>query len=215
MKDSKIFIIIILIIFLLGFAVYWQFRTFQKSLSQVGEIQFPKFEMPNIEELLSSKNKEKKEFVSPDNKIKLKYSSTWIELDPETLEQMNKEAVKEEGEILFFAQKFKLEKAALAFLTVQEISKKEKSIEGFIETMKKETEEKGSKMEVIDLETKEGMASLEAKYQKEKSPPFHSKAKIFFTKDKIYLISIFSLEKDWQEFEKETDEILNSIQFTP
>ncbi|MFQ6049466.1 MAG: hypothetical protein ACE5J0_00255 [Candidatus Paceibacterales bacterium] len=210
MKDYKFFILTILAIILLSFATHWQFKNFHKSLSG---IEFPKFEMPKLElpPLQESEGAGYKEFVSPDGKLKLKYSSDWMEM--KGLEKLNQETIKERAKILLFAQKFRLEKAAFASLVIQELSlEKEKKLEKVIEEMKKETEEKGIEMEVLKLETKDKEANLEAKYKKERGSVLHSKEKIILSENKAYLITFVALDRDWSEFEKEIGEILSSAQ---
>jgi len=209
MKLDKFLILIILLILLLSFATYWQFKSFQKTLS---EVKFPEFEMPKLEMPLFQKNGGQKEFISQDGKLKLKYPSDWVELAKESLGSFNQEAV-EGGKVLFFAQKFKIEKAAFALLVVQESEKRE-SVEEIIEEIKEGVAEGGGEMKIINLDIKENEGFFEANY-KRKGSIFRSKEKIIFAENKFYLISIFSLEKDWPEFENETSEILNSAQLIP
>lgn len=205
MKIDKFLILITLFILGLSFATYWQFKNFQNSLS---EVKFPKFEMPKFEIPFFPKDEGYKEFISPDGKLKLKYSSGWMEMTKENLESFNQEKTKEN--VLFFVQKLKIEKAALAFLIVQE-SERGTNIEEIIEEMKKETMEMEGEMEILSLEKENKGGYLEAKY-KRKGSIFHSKEKIILGENKFYVISIIALEKDWPEFKDEADEILNSIE---
>jgi hypothetical protein len=198
MKVDKFLVSIIAFILLLSFLAYWHFKNFQRSLSQ---IKLPKFELPKPK-IIESKGK--KEFKSPDGKLKLTYLDDWIEMPKESLESLSQGL--KEGKVLFLAQKFKLEKAAFAFLIVQEY-KDGKNQEEIINELKKEAKEKGGEMEILNL--KEDY--FEAKY-KRKNVVFLSKEKVIFGEGKIYLVSIFSSEKDWPEFEEEAKEILNSVQ---
>jgi hypothetical protein len=201
MKIDKFLLLIIAFILLLSFTTYWQFKNFQRSLSK---IKIPKFEIPRPE-IFESKNK--KEFISPDGKLKLTYPDDWTEMPKESLESFTRGLKK--AKILFLAQKFKLEKAAFALLIVQEYGNG-KNQEEIIAELKKEAKEKGGEMEVLN--SKENY--FEARY-KRKNSTFLSKEKIIFSENKFYLVSIFSLEKDWPEFEKEANEILASIQYSP
>jgi hypothetical protein len=208
MKIDKFLILIILAIFSLSFAVYWQVRNFQKSLS---EIEFPKFEMPKMETFLPEGQEGYKEFVSPDEKLKLKYSASWIEMTKESLAQLSQEALENEAKTLFFANKFILNKAAFASLIIQELSLgKEESLEEIIDKIKKEEGK-----EILKSEIKEKEAYLEVGYKGKTGSVFYSKEKIFLSGNKAYLISVLALEKDWPGFEKETEEIFNSIQIIP
>jgi len=209
MKIDKLLISIIIFILLLSFVTYWQFKNFQKTLS---EVKLPSLEMSKFEMPLFQENKEYKEFVSPDGKLKLKYSSDWMEMPKESLKNFDQEAIKE-GQTLFLASKFKIEKTAFALLIIQELEKR-KNPEEIIEEIQSEAKEKGGEVEIISLDIKENRGYFEAKY-KRKGGTFRSKEKIILGENKFYLISIFSLEKDWPEFQDEANEILDSVQLTP
>ena len=205
-KIDKFLFSIIIFILLLGLVTFWQFNNSRRALS---EVKLPSFEMPKVEIPLFPEGEKKKEFISPDGKLKLEHHSDWMETPKESLENLNEEPIKEGG-VLFLAQKFKLEKTAFAILIVQELEKKE-NIEELIEGFKNATKEKGGEIEIISLNIKENDGYFEAKYKREDSI-FRSKEKIIFRGDKFYLISIFALEKDWSEFESEANEILGSAQ---
>jgi hypothetical protein len=210
MKVDKFLISIITFILLLGFATYWQFRNFQKSLSK---IVIPKFEIPKFEIKLPTEKRETKEFISPDGKLKLKFSTDWIELSASILEALNKEAVKEGAKILLYAQKMNLEKKAFASLVVQEVEiKEDANLEELIEKLKKENKEKGVEMEIIASEIKGREGIIEAEYKRKEGIIFHSKTKVILEKNKCWLITIFSLKQDWINFKEEANEILNSVE---
>lgn len=210
MKDKQYFILTVISILVLSFVTHWQFKNFQESSS---EIKLPEFEMSKIELPSFQEDSDYKEFISPDEKLKLKYHSLWIEFPKETLENLNKEIVKTGSEILFFAQKFDLEKTTFTSLIIQELNSENGSgTEEIIEKIKKEAEEKNIGMEILKLEIKEKEANLETKYQQEDGDIFHSKEKIILTENKIYLISFIAPDKDWLNFEQEAEEIINSVQ---
>jgi len=211
MKELKIFILIILCIFFLAIGSWWRFKEFKESLPKV---KLPEFNLPEIK-LLPEKKGEifDKEFVSPDGKLKFEYSSDWLELEKESLEKFNRELIKEEAKILFFANKLNLERAAFASLFVQEWElKKAENLEEILGEMKGEMKEKGIEKEIIKLKIENKEAILEAKYKREGAASFYSKEKIIFEENKFYVITIITLEKDWAEFENEANEILNSAQ---
>jgi len=210
MKDKEYFILTIIFILVLSFVAHWQFKSFQETLSGT---QFPKFEIPEFEPPSPSTNTSSKEFISPDSKLKIQYPSGWVELPKESLENINKEIVKTGSEILFFAQKFNLEKATFASLVIQELNSENASgTEEMIEKIKKEAEEKNTEMEIIKLEIEEKEAYLETKYQQEGGDIFHSKERIILAENKFYLIDFVTPEKGWLQFEKEAEEIFNSVQ---
>jgi len=208
MSTKKSLLIIFVLIVGLGLITHWQFLSFKKSLTEIGppeiKIPEPKLELP------SQESKEHKEFISPDGKLKLEYPDNWMEMGQGFLEKFNQEAVQlNEAKILLFVFQFKLEKAALSFLTVQELNLKK--VDEIIEGMKKDTEEKGGEMEIVKIETENENAYFEAKYKRENSDS-HSKERIIITGESSYLVSVFSPEKDWQATIDEADSILNSIQ---
>lgn len=114
-----------------------------------------------------------------------------------------------EAKVLFLAKKLNLEKMSFAFLIVQEFEN-EKSLEKIIEEMKTDVEERRGEMKILKLDEEKGI--FEARYEKEGQPSFHSLKKMLKGENKIYLIVILTLEKDWPEFENEANEILNSSQ---
>lgn len=203
MKVDKFLVLIIFSILFLSFFTSWQFKKLGESL--------PKTETPEVEipkpESFSPEQTELKEFVSPDGKLKFKYSSDWAEMPKEGWQK----TTTVEAKILFFATKFKIETAVLASLVVQELSW-EGDVKEIIEEIEKSVKEKGGEMEILNLEIKDKEARLKARYKKEGETNFISKEKIILGEEKVYLISIFSLERFWPEFEEEAEEILNSTQ---
>jgi hypothetical protein len=199
--DKFLFSIIISIIFL-SFFTYWHLKRVTQNLPK---IEIPKIEIPKPETFLQPKA-EPKEFISPDGKLKFRYSSDWVEIPGEEWQ----ETISSEAKILFFSTKFKIEKGAFASLVVQEVNW-EKELKEFIEEMKRRAKERGGEIEILNLEIKEREANLKARYKKERAN-FISREKIIFGEKKIYLISVFSFERFWPEFENEAEEILNSAQ---
>jgi len=189
-------------ILLLGFFTSWRFKNLGESLQK---IKIPEVEIPNSESFLPEE-KEMKEFVDPDGELKLKYSSDWMEMPTESWQ----EVISAGAKTLFFAAKFKMERAAFASLVVQELGWKN-DIKEIVEEIEKETKEKGGEMKILNLEIKNKEAYLKARYKKEEGN-YISKEKIILGKERVYLISIFSLERFWSEFEMEAEEILNSIE---
>lgn len=210
MKTDKILILIIVSIFFLSFATYWQFKNFQKALEKV---EIPKFEMPKIEFFPVKSNKVQREFISPDGKLKLRYSSDWIEMPKEALEKFNQAIIKEEAEVLLLAQKIEIEKGASASLVVQEFFPKE-GLEEVIEEIKKDFKARGAEIEILKSEIKNGEAFLEGKSVQKEIPAFYFRERVILYQNKGYLIVFLTLEKDWPEFANEANEILNSVLLT-
>jgi hypothetical protein len=205
MKIDKFLILILLSISLLNFFTYWQFKRISKALPK---IETPKIEIPKPETLFQTKT-EIKEFVTPDGKLKFKYSSDWIEMPNETWQ----EKFTAEAKVLFFANKFKLEKTAFGSLIVQELGlEKEKSIKEIIKEMEKEVKEKGGEMKILESEIKENQGYLKAKIKKTEGQSFIFGEKIILGEKKAYFVTILSLENFWPAFESDAKEILNSAQ---
>lgn len=211
MSNKKFILILIILILGCGLASYWRFKKFSQSLT---EVNLPKIEMPEMKvgEMLFPTKEGYKEFASPDGKLKLKYSAYWIESDQTLLEQFNQEGVVlREAKISFFAYQFNFENQALAFLVVEEISP-EKSLDEIIKDVEKDVTEKEGELEIINSERENETALIEMKFKRKMEPNFYAKEKIFFGKEKTYLVAFTTFEKDWPKFEEEAGEILNSIE---
>jgi len=128
-----------------------------------------------------------------------------------------KEKIEKYGlETLFLAQKLRKEKIAQLIISELNLDKK-KSFENIIEEMKEANHQQGWEMEIIKPEIKDNENVFEAKYRKQDRYDTHSKEKILLLepeneKRKVYLIAVITLDRDWQEFTEEADEIINSAQ---
>jgi hypothetical protein len=203
--SKRDFILVILVILFLSGVTYWNFKTWRKSL---GKVELPKFEMPKFEPF--PKKEGYKEWTSPDGKIKMKYSADWMEMDMRTLESYIQREIEEKP--LFLAQKLVMEKSTFVILTVDKLKGMEGlNVEKILEKMKEDTQKREGEMEILKIESKDKEAIFEAKYNKKNGPVFHSKEKMIIDKE-VYLISFFAFEKDFPVFEKEAEEIINSIQ---
>jgi len=212
MKDWKIFIIIIIAIFGLSFAIYWQFKSFQESLTRV---ELPEFKVPEVSfELWPGEEEGYKEWISPDGKLKIKYPSYWIEMEEESLKSYLSPS--EKGEVLLFAYRFQLKGFTFttpSFLVVQNLNF-EKNLEKVIEEMEKEAQEREGEMKIINLKIEENQAEFEAEYKSKIGEIFYSKEKLILVEENLYSISIFSAKKDWTRIEEEANEIFDSIEFS-
>jgi hypothetical protein len=206
--------VIIFAIFLLGFVAQHQFRTSLKSFSEIKEknwLDLKNFRMPPLEEFLSPKDLKLNEFISQDGKLKFKYLSDWVKIDERIKGALTQNLSLPQGDILFFAQKIKLKEGAIGFLLVEELnSEGEKNIEATIEKIKEGVESNKGKLEIINL-AEEGI--FEGRVTREKGgAEFHFKMRIVPSLEKVYLIDIFSLEKNWNDFSKEAEEIFSSVE---
>lgn len=200
------FILVIVVILFLSGMTFWNFKTWRKSLK---EVELPKFEMPKFEPL--PKKEGHKDWISSDGKLKITYPADWIEMDKRVIEQFPQEKIKE-SKVLFVAQKFELENVKQAFLTVEELNIKEADFNRIIEIMQAETEKEGGNMEILSQKIGEKEAVFEANYKREGGLSLHSNEKLILAKEKFFLVSFFTFENYWSEFQKESEEILNSVQ---
>jgi hypothetical protein len=210
MEDKKALLISLLAIIILSFITTRYFKNLSNPLSKV---EFPEFEIPDFSPFASQESGELIEFISPDKKLKLKYPSHWTKMTLDALTKFDQVVVGQKAKNLLFVQAFKLEKRALAFLTVQELTLgEENSLEKIIEIIEEGMERQEGEVEITNLEIEDGEACFEGKYRGGQSPPMYSKEKIILGDNKAYLISLFNFENDWSEFEKEVSEILSSVE---
>lgn len=197
-------------ILFLSFLNYWRFKNFNQTLSKNIP---PKIEVPEmkIEELPlfgGNETKEEKEWVSPDGKLKLKYPANWLEENEIFSKIFQEEATLKNSKILLFVQNFDLKSQTWSILTVGEISP-EKKLEDILEEIKK------MELEILSVESENGTATIEAKTKEKKGVSFRTKEKIFFGKEKTYLVSFVSFEKDWEKMKEVRERIFESIEFVP
>jgi len=174
--------------------------------------------LENINKILESfREKEgvtKKEFITPDKKLKIEYTSEWIEISPEKAKVFFSEEIlkKYNAKILFFAEKFSLGK--IAILCIQEIlMKQDVGIDEIIEEMRKNNQEQGRTMEILEMEKKDNEAIFEGRYKNKYET--HTKERVFLLEPenshrKIFLIVYMTLEKDWKGLQNEAAKIINS-----
>jgi len=216
--NKKDFILILVVIFILSGATYWHFKNWRRTLKEVEmpKLEIPKFELPELKtpEFGYPSSFEEggyKEWGSPDGSFKMRYPSDWLEMEKGIFENIPQEGILK-GETLFFAQKLTLETPGQAFLTVQKlILETEVNFEGILEEMKKAVKEKGGEMEISELKINEKTAAFEANYKGGSGLPLHSKEKIVSVREKILLVSFLTFESNWSGFQKEAEEIIDSV----
>lgn len=223
-KVFFVFLIAGVIFSIIGVSNYFVEKKFKKIegvLPKIPEFQLPQ-ELPKIENFKDLKDiksfkeegAEKKEFISEDKKLRLEYTSEWLEIEPERAKNFFSEELLQNynGKIHFFAEKFSF--GGIAILFVQEFSmQRETEIDDAIEEMKKNNEGQGRTMEILKIEKKDNEAVFEAKYKGKYET--HTKEKIFLlepedSQRKIFLIVFMTLEKDWKGLEKDGERIINS-----
>jgi len=211
MRKKRYFIVALTMIVVCGLASYLNFKKFNKnSFPSLSFENLLKTEAPQTsEDSLFPEKEGEKEWLSPDGKLKLRYSQSWIEYDKILLEELKQNATSSlESEILLYAIRIKEEGKAFCFLTVEKINSK-KNLEEIIGMLKKNSKEE---FEIVDSQNEENSANLEFNTRIEEKTDFHSKMKMFFTEDKTYLITVSAPENDFEKFAEESS-ILSSAEF--
>jgi hypothetical protein len=219
-------------ILILSFILIGLIFLLPRGFKYLGEQQLKKLGVPlenlppvKLEEIKPEMFKEEtgnyKEFISPDGKLKMKYSSSWIEAKSEVLEKITPEEYKREYELetLFSAQKFKVDGGFAQLVISKGVFGAETSFEEIIEDMKEGNQKKGWSMEILKSEKKGNEITFEAIYKKAERYDVRSKEKIIFLEPKegkkeTYFIAFLTLERYWQNFKDEADFIISSTQLT-
>lgn len=222
---SKRFLVVFLLIGVVTILIAlntWNMRRMNDVFSQIGLPKFEEIKSDQWNDLVAKLKGEKptniseKEYISPDGKLKVKYTSDWIELsDEKILEKIvpQRETEKQNLKLLFLAQKIMT--TGYARLIIMELNfSEEKNIETIIEEMIESNNQQGWKMEVLKSDLKEGEETFEARYTKTGGDSSHSQEKVLLLSNekKAYLIAFIVLEKDWPDFSKEADAIISSAQ---
>ena len=213
LSDRTYIIILIIAILSLSLITYWRFQRVREGLPQ---IQFPAFEMPEMKldltDSLFSEKEGAKTWISPDNKLQLNYSISWVEMDENILMHGAETGILlEEARTLLFLYRFKMAEQAYAFLMVSR-TPAEKSLEEIIKEAEQNLKMGGGKTEIKILKTENKFTDLEIISKQPASPISYSRVKIIFTGKENYLILFNSLQKDWLYFEEEAKEVFNSVE---
>lgn len=187
-----------------------------KILLNPEEISKPENLQKVLEQFLKLREVTKKEFISPDGKLKVEYTSEWIEIKPEDFEKfVSRDELKEKYHLktLFSGEKFGF--GNISILIVQEILvPKGKFLREILAEMEESNRKAGIKMEILNL--KEGQMEIifEGKYENKYST--HSLEKMILLEgkenNKIFLIAYLSLERDWGKLKEEGGKIISSAQ---
>lgn len=178
------------------------------------EIELPKIEMPErkIEDFLPLEKEGEKEWLSPDQKLKLTYSLNWTNLREAFFERSEEKIMVEEFEFLLLAQRLNLQNNLSALLTVYKVAGQE-SLEEFIENLKEFIKSQSEQTE-INIVEEENFVWVEFT-SKEKEQTFYSKGKVIIREETAYLVLISAQEESWSFFKQEIQEIFDSVQILP
>ena len=211
-KSSRILLIGTLVLILgLIFASWWNYKEFKKLASKRNII---KFDIPNLGlKTETQKPKPSQDFLVPDGDLKVTYPGSWqkIESSNLSLEGLSSEKVK----TLFYGMKADATKMKAAWLIIQKLNfGEEKDVEKIIEEIKNDAKKRDTKVEIQNLKIKGNSAEFEMQ-QTQSGYSIKGEEKIIFTQKNTYSVMIFSLTSQWDSFQKEAGEILNSVQITP
>ena len=154
-----------------------------------------------------------KEFISPDGKLKLKYPSDWTEVNTTTFEGTLSEEAKKVFNPLFLAQKMKIENFIFSTLAVEELfSEGEKTPEEIVADIENYHQQK-EKITILKLEKEEKKIIFEGSQGEMFGFNIFLKGAFLPTKEnKTYLVIFTVFGKDWAEFQKDIEKVLESIE---
>lgn len=213
-RGTFLLIIIILVILSLIGMTYWRVKEWRNSLEEVYSSEDTFFgKLKKVDTNLFSKEEgvSQKEFVSPDGKLKLEYSSAWKRTFQEgKIKSFNQSISKERWSLLSLFYKIGAENPSFfSYLVIQETERKDKTLEEIIAQIKK-----GEDIQVIETNMKEKEAILETKYTGKEKYSLRAKEKILSGEKKIYIITLITFEREWENFKKEANTILQSAHLT-
>jgi|GEM_PF-2148720 len=234
MKISDRTYIIILIIMILGLSLvtYWRF---QRARDFEVSVDWPEFEIPSYDwdELLNQQpdldsffsqkkdndletffrvETEEKDWLSPDNKLKLTYPAGWMTMDKIVSEYVDDPGViLEDAKILLFALRFDMTEQLSALLTVSSVDK-EKDLQKIKEGISQKVQEDGGETEITILSFEDKIAWLEVLSRYPDKPASYSKGTIIFSEEETYLVFFTASQRDWMQLKEEAESIFDSIE---
>jgi hypothetical protein len=216
LKDMKLkkslLIIIIFCIAFLSFFTFWNARRWQKEfkeLSSRGGFFSEIFKGQDLNLMFEEEGETVvEEFITDDGKFKINYPSSFQKAHKSEVESLTNSFLQGRATFVFFARKVDMRNASICFLFAQEIEKAGEDLSAIVEQLK--LDEEGT--EIIKLEIDEEEALIELRSWQENQPSFRSKQRMISKEEKIYSVSVLSFESNWNSFEKEANEILDSAQ---
>lgn len=219
-KVLTIFLLFIIVFGMLFLAIYfWSGKFFSSAGSIFSEEEISKFEAVFSEEESSEPKNEllNEEFITPDGKIKVKYSSDWKETQDENLlKELFPEKTTEEYDlkVLFFAHYLK-SKVFSQLYVAEGYLDNETSSDEIINIFKESAQEKDLNFIILNRELKDNKFAFEFVCEKEDYPSHHYKELIILPEEKegkTYFITFAGPEKDWLRMKNRADNIINSIE---
>lgn len=215
----KFIIIVFLVIITLGLFFLLIYFWGGKSFGGL-ELIFPKEDVAEFESIISEEEPsegQSKEFISPDGKLKLTYSSDWKEInDEKALKEVFTEELTEKYnlKILLFAGYLK-SKVFSQLLVAEGYFGDQESLEEIINIFKESGQEKGWEVTIINPELKNNEITFEYVCEKENYSSLHFKEKVILPKQKedkkTYLIAFVGPDRDWTKMKNRADNIINSV----
>lgn len=213
-STAKLLLIGIFVLILgLGLIGWWHYRSFERALSEAEpfNLNLPEYDFTPEEELQEPETFQ--EFLVPAGDIKITYPDSWQKIEDSDFSFATLDT--ENAQTLFYAIKVKAKEAKMAWLIVQKLNfEEERGLEKIIEKIKTAGTDREIETEIQDLEVEENMAQFKIT-QEQNDYSTTGEEKIILTKENIYSILIFSLTFDWESFQDEAEQILNSVQALP
>ena len=218
-KTLKIFVIVIAVLFLtmLLVNVVWKKQLnrlealfFQQSISQLTGVPSPDLSSSDLEQSKTTQ----KIFISPDGKLKIQYSSAWIEINKETLQQTGPQQYNLKH--LLILQKFEASKGIAQFVISEGVTEESETLETIIDAMKETNQVQGWEMKIIDSKSENNSLDFEANYSNPGAANLHSKEKIVFLSEeehkKFFLLAFIVPETSWLKYKQETANIFEFVE---
>lgn len=215
----------IFLLFVIAFGLFFIFIYFWggKSIGGLGLI-FPEEEVSKFESVFSEEQSSEsknelldKEFISPDGKIKINYSSDWEETkDENLLEKVFPEKTKGKYnlKVLFLAHYLKSKVFSQIYIAEGYFGDATNS-EEIIDIFKQSGQEENLNVIIINQELKDNKFIFEFICEKEGFSSLHFKQLVVLpkkTEDKSYLVAFVGPEKDWLRIKDRADNVINSVE---
>ncbi|KPJ73704.1 hypothetical protein AMJ48_00725 [Parcubacteria bacterium DG_74_1] len=215
MKESAKLLLIGVFVLILALSLigWWHYKSFERVLSEAKPFNLNFLEIDLEFEEESQELETFQEFLLPAGDLKISYSDSWQKIEDSEFSFATLDT--ENAKTLFYAIKVKAKETKMAWLIVQELNfGEERGLEKIIGEIKTAGADRGIETEIQGLRVEENMSHFRIN-QEQSGYLTTGEEKIILTKDNIYSILVFSLASDWESFQEEAEQILNSAQVLP
>ncbi|MCD6550122.1 hypothetical protein J7K24_01085 [bacterium] len=215
LKFVLLFIIGLIFLFFVGF--YFTTQEINQMQSSFSAIDFLKSQSSDLNQTNTIKA-EYKEFISPDEKLKLKYQDDWQEIKDKTeIDKLFPLDIKEKYglQVLFLARRINEKGPAQLVISkgeTKQASSSKELINNLIEDIYKQIE--NAQTEILNVQTEHKKGEFEVKYIYG-NHIFRSKEIVRLTSNEdFYIIDFFAPDNLWKNFEEEIEKLIESIQLS-